>query len=347
MELPRNASPPLSQYSSPPTLRLTDNKFQLLFQQSADAILILTADGHIIDTNEAAGELLGYTNDEFFGMSSDQLIKDPSGEDPFLPHVNSDSITEVDVPLETKQGREIIASVSIAVCDQIATDEHLLICLLHDRTREYQLKRELIDLQEEERRRIGRDLHDSIGSELVGAAITLEQYADRLDRGDEVTPQQLRQLRHEIARSTEQLRNLSRGLDPVRLGPEHLTVALQQLAQQITEQIRNRCVYHDNISGDMPLSEPQATHLFRIAQEATANARKHGQPSHITIELKQTGTHVQLVIEDDGHGFEPSSTTTEGLGIVSMRYRAERIGADLAIDSTVGEGTTVNCTLPT
>ncbi len=88
-----------------------------------------------------------------------------------------------------------------------------------------------------------------------------------------------------------------------------------------------------------------ATHLYRIAQEATGNAIKHAQAKSIVVSLKQSDGELTLTIKDNGRGFSRGSIAIEGMGLRIMEYRADMIGAMLRVDSTVGKGTTVACRL--
>lgn len=113
MTLENETSTPHPERPSQPAARLVDNKFQRLFEHSQDAILIITADGHILDTNGAAGRLLGYTRREFFGLPAEQLIPHAPdtgllGADPSPDHVSG-----VEVSLQHKHGDIIIGSLSV------------------------------------------------------------------------------------------------------------------------------------------------------------------------------------------------------------------------------------------
>ena len=99
---------------------------------------------------------------------------------------------------------------------------------------------------------------------------------------------------------------------------------------------------HDVLIHDIDL----ATHLYRIAQEAVTNAIKHGQSRHIVIGLLQRGDKVLLSIRDDGVGFTDRLESKEGMGIRTMNYRANMIGASLDIQKNPAGGTVVTCTLP-
>lgn len=94
-----------------------------------------------------------------------------------------------------------------------------------------------------------------------------------------------------------------------------------------------------------PSDEEVALNLYRIAHEAVANAREHGNASAIRIDLQATGDELILTVRDDGEGWEGDDPSEEGLGLYLMRHRADLIGASLSLDHSDGE-TTVECRLP-
>ncbi len=152
----------------------------------------------------------------------------------------------------------------------------------------------------------------------------------------------------QIARGLEatlrKVRGLARGLVKVDLDKAGLHDALRRLGQDTQRQYEVVC--HVSVSGKGPAPEPPAvSQLYRIVQEAVANAVHHGQPATVRIELTNAPECSTLTVRDDGRGFDPNQPANEGLGLRIMRHRAELIGADFAIDSKVGAGTKVTCRL--
>jgi signal transduction histidine kinase len=140
-------------------------------------------------------------------------------------------------------------------------------------------------------------------------------------------------------------RELARGIFPVQMDELGLSVALEDLAR-ITSRLTGI-----NVSlldkGDTHVEGSEVgMHLYRIAQEAVNNAAKHSGAKNVTIRLSRTETALELVIADDGRGMPPSHRRDSGMGLHSMRYRAEVLGGTVDIQSTVGEGTTVSCQIP-
>jgi signal transduction histidine kinase len=190
-----------------------------------------------------------------------------------------------------------------------------------------------------EQRRIGRDLHDTLLQSLVAASMSLRGVAKRLEvvRPDEAAI--LLELADVLRRELESARTLSRSLHPVTLVEQGLAAALEQLASATSARIPCRFVSSGLGGSDAATS----VHLYRIAQEAIANAVQHGRASRIEISLRSTRDALTLEVSDDGMGFS-SELPVNGMGLTVMKYRAEAMGAELAIGSSPGKGTVVRCT---
>ena len=140
-------------------------------------------------------------------------------------------------------------------------------------------------------------------------------------------------------------RDLARGLSPVLLQSKGLAVALQDLAESTTRHMRGvRCRCETGVPEPVP-PDDAAIHLYRIAQEAVANAVKHGRATEIVIVLRLTGDRLVLAIEDNGRGFQEGAAGGTGMGLRVMHYRAGIIGGSLEIVRGPGSGVTVTCTV--
>jgi signal transduction histidine kinase len=132
----------------------------------------------------------------------------------------------------------------------------------------------------------------------------------------------------------------------VELGAVGLVAGLREFAAETTRRSGISCrlrAYKDTLIQDTSV----ASHLYRIAQEAVNNAIRHGGARHITIRLARTGDQLLLEIRDDGKGLPARRQPVRGLGLRTMRYRADTIGAQFSVDSPCGRGTVVSCLMPT
>jgi two-component system CheB/CheR fusion protein len=207
-------------------------------------------------------------------------------------------------------------------------------------------ERAMLEASERERRRIGQDLHDSLGQELTGLSLMAQNVADELRDGGHRAVETAEELARGLRGALQRVRRMSRGLVPIdEVDRRGLIVALENLAAQTDEAGSLACVCDVFDSVDIPSTET-ATHLYRIAQEAVANATKHADARHVVVSLRQRGSTIELAIRDDGHGLVQERRGSAGMGLRIMRYRADRIGGILTIASQPGQGTEVLCTLP-
>lgn len=200
------------------------------------------------------------------------------------------------------------------------------------------LERAVMEVADEERRRIGRDLHDGLGGRLSGITLLAESLARRADAGATVSADDLRELALLSREGVDEARRLSRGLDPapVELG---LVSALSDMVDRARAS-GIECTFA--FEGEaIDLGRDVTLHLYHIGQEAVTNAIRHAQPSRIDVRLTvRTGT-VALDVRDDGIGIPEERG--QGLGMRTMAKRAGLINALLRVGPGVERGTVVNC----
>ena len=203
------------------------------------------------------------------------------------------------------------------------------------------LERELTSMAEAERQRIGRDLHDGLGSRLQGLALMAEGIARRVQNSQTVEADELRELAELLGEGVDEVRRLSRGLDPAPV-ETGLCRALQALAKR-TESAGIDCTFL--VEGDEgPVSRDATVHLYHIAQEAVTNAIRHGSAGRVDIRLTiRTGT-IALDIRDDGSGIPDDPA--DGQGLRAMGRRAALLDAALRIRRGPTGGTLVSCVVP-
>ena len=210
-----------------------------------------------------------------------------------------------------------------------------------------QLFTRLVLAQEDERRRMARELHDQLGQQLTALRLTLE------------TLKALPSEHPEVRMQVEALQDLARQLDqdiafrvwelrPAVLDGLGLAAALTEYAGNWSKRFGIRAELHMTRPITERLTSEVETTVYRFAQEALNNVVKHARASRVDIVLEHTREHVSLIVEDNGIGFNPSEaqTTIEGLGLIGMRERAALAGADFQIESAPGDGTTVILRVP-
>ena len=203
------------------------------------------------------------------------------------------------------------------------------------------LDQEIAQVADRERRRLGHDLHDKLGQHLTGTALAAQVLKEKLAARCDPETSDAEKLVRCLEEGIDFTRNLARGFFSPELKAEGLVVALQNLAETVSEQSGIKCV----LSGDelIPIHDSTvANQLYRIAQEAVTNSVKHAVANHIDIRLAMDGSEFCLSIVDDGVGF-PDRPRSEGLGLHLMRHAAALSGGSFNIRQNGKKGTIVTC----
>jgi signal transduction histidine kinase len=212
------------------------------------------------------------------------------------------------------------------------------------------LSRQLLSAQEEERRKISRELHDVIAQTLTGinvrlAALKGESAASIKDLQSKITSTQ-----RLVEKSVDIIHRFARELRPTVLDDLGLIPALQSFLKGYMEDTGIR-VTLTVFAGIEHSDSDTRTVLYRIAQEALANVSRHSKASHADVSIQETEGLIRMEIKDDGQGFEVDGTTqaktkNNRLGLLGMRERVEMVGGTFCVESTPGTGTTVRVEIP-
>jgi signal transduction histidine kinase len=212
---------------------------------------------------------------------------------------------------------------------------------IQERTR---LEKELLEIAEAEQRRIGHDLHDSLGQHLTATALAGKVLAKKLANKFAVEAANADQVVAMVEEAIELTRNLARTLHPIELGADGLENAMQNLAANLSKAFAVSCRFQH--SGAVVLTDPNAgVHLYRIAQEAASNAIRHGRARNLVISLDATSHCLMLSVTDDGAGLAADARAKNGMGLRIMAYRAGLIGATFDIQNLPAGGSRAVCVL--
>jgi PAS domain S-box-containing protein len=208
-----------------------------------------------------------------------------------------------------------------------------LVCTVQEVTSRKALEQEILEISNREQRRLGSDLHDGLGQELTGLSLLLKGLEVQLSREAAQYLPQITKISDLLARAIQSTRSLARGLAPVNLERGGLPEALKHLAARCTDMYSLQCTFMNGGQKLPDLEEGAATHLYRIAQEATTNAARYARATSISIDLRTTGRRLQLSIADDGIGLTAGLTHgTPGMGLKIMEYRARMLGGTITFD---------------
>jgi signal transduction histidine kinase len=206
------------------------------------------------------------------------------------------------------------------------------------------LDREIAQVADRERHRLGQELHDSLGQHLTGTALAAQVLREKLSLKAALETAEAEKLVRYVEEGIDLTRNLARGFFSPELDADGLTAALHGLAENVTERFGIDCVFEGEESIRVPDSAI-ATQLYRIAQEAVANSMKHAAAQRITIRLAMSPSELSLAISDDGIGFPDRLPRSEGLGLQLMRHGASLAGASFDVRRNGQRGTIVTCKL--
>ncbi|MEV7803857.1 sensor histidine kinase [Microbispora sp. NPDC088329] len=200
----------------------------------------------------------------------------------------------------------------------------------------------ILAAREEERRRLRRDLHDGLGQTLGAMAMTVAMARVSLETSPETADRLLRELRSGMDAVTSDVRQLVYGLRPPALDDLGLAAAVQALAGPDAPEGPATVVSVEGELSDLPAAVEVA--VYRIAQEALTNVRRHARATRVRVELRREPATLRLLISDDGVGLPPERRP--GVGLASMRERTAELGGVCLVTGEPGAGTTVEVVLP-
>lgn len=210
-------------------------------------------------------------------------------------------------------------------------------------TERKRLEYEISQVSEVEQRRIGQDLHDGICQQLAGIELMSQVLEQNLEKKSKTQAAKAGEIARHVREAIAQTRSLARGLSPVVLESEGLMAALQELSESTEKVFRVKCEF-DCPRPVLVSNNTVATHLYRIAQEAMANAIRHGKAKRLEIQLVESGDKIVLTVRDNGTGFKTTDASVKGMGLRIMQYRAGMIGGTTTFQNEQ-RGALVTCTI--
>jgi len=221
---------------------------------------------------------------------------------------------------------------------------HMAQSLEEQRRQLVRLSSQVLAAEDEERKRVARELHDDTGQALTTILVGLRGLESARGRRDLLA--RVRALREVVTGAMQGVRRLARALRPAVLDDLGLAPAVASLVQDLRE--HTEIIADFQADGfDQRLSPQAEVVLYRIAQEALTNVARHAQAHRVMVSLARDGQLVRLSVEDDGVGFDVASKRTSGgLGLFGMQERLSLVGGSLRIDSRPGEGTWIVAQVP-
>jgi signal transduction histidine kinase len=209
------------------------------------------------------------------------------------------------------------------------------------------LTEKLFASQEEERRRIARELHDEAGQSLTGVKLALERLEENVDGSNPEIRKELGNICAMIRRTSTEIRRLSYHLHPTLLSDLGLEPALNLYFKEIREHANLNIEFHI-VGFDQRLSTDIETVLYRFCQETLTNTLKYAGAGNFRLSIIKSYPCIIFVAEDDGRGFDPGIIEKDKrrLGLLGMRERAHLFGGSFQLRSKLGEGTRIRIEIP-
>ncbi len=330
--------------------RESEAKAQAILETTVDGIITIDAEGTIESFNQAAEDIFGYDAEEVIGENVKVLMPSPYREehDEYLRSYHETGRKKIIGIGREVRGRRKDGStfpLDLAVSEVELGNRTIFTGVVRDISERRRLEKEILNVSEAERRRIGQDLHDGLGQMLTGIGLLSQDLTRHLKEEGHERADDVAEITEHIKEADQYARDLSHGLIPVDVQSNGLTEALRRLAQNAERLFTVDCEFRE-VGTVLIHNNTTATHLYRIAQEAVSNAAQHGEADDIKIILASGEEQIRLQVRDDGTGFDEEKTDNTGMGVHIMNYRARIIGGTLEISSDLGDGTVVTCTLP-
>ncbi len=329
-------------------LRESERKLRLIAENSKAVFFLFDMDRTPLYANPAVQDLTGYS---FAEIQAKKFINwlHPDDHERMLAHWDEvyagKGYSDLEYRMVTRGGQVKWCSSSwVPTYDETGRQIGVQ-GIERDISERKQLESEVLESANNERRRIGHELHDSLCQFLAGIAFRAKALEQNLVGQAPQHASEAAELVALISKSISQARSLARGLDPVEVETIGLPAALQNLAAE-TEKFFNLVCLVRCPDMAMPLNHQTSMALFRIVQEAIHNAIAHGGAGRIDIALAVDSGSLCLRVQDDGSGFDAAKTASNGMGLRVMQYRARSIGATLELGSRPGQGTQIRCLVP-
>ncbi|MDX8045842.1 sensor histidine kinase [Gracilibacillus sp. S3-1-1] len=332
-----------------------------MYENSSEAIFFLDHTGSVLALNPAAEQIInptiletikhhgnssicsfcrGYTNQEQLMTCSSCYVKNPEGD-----------FSSFQVYLETRDKGTVPYAASYHAIDE---ENDVYVFMLRDLSVQYKtqedyyqnkMMKKVIEAQESERKRISRELHDSVLQELISTLVDMR--VTKYMKDEQEIQEQLKRTEGSMNRLIEDIRNISVFLRPASLDDLGLEAAFRSHMKWIQQHYGTVIQFHSTLQQQRYPADIE-TAVYRIGQEAIFNAVKYAKVTEILVMLTEKKGQLELMVKDEGEGFNVSKPDIKGsgIGLYGMKERAELINGNLRIHSDQGSGTTVYLTLP-
>ena len=352
------------QYQSESERRALSQRYEYLTKYAYDIILLTDNNGKIIEANNRAVDSYGYGRDELLRLYLWNLVPmphsmtkpenlEPEEQDGFRFEATNYRKNGTTFPAEIsssliEQGDNLICQYIIRDVSERKSKEKAL------QESEQQLRflsSQLLIVQENERRRIAKELHDELGQALMILKFQISSIESQLSQNQKTLKIECEDLLQYLDNSIENVRRLSHDLTPSALEQFGLATAIRNLLENFSKQSHVQWEPSQIDSLDNLFSPSSQINIYRIFQESLTNIGRHAQATNILIGIEKIDGYVNFILEDNGRGFDPQEVMSrkdspKGIGLVTMKERARMAGGRLEIKSSPEAGTRLTLTIP-
>ena len=340
------------------TLEGADHAYRTLIESMNEGALLLTVDKMILYANQRFARMVKCPLEQVTGGSFRRFLSaaDRAVLRPLMKRAAKTG-AKIQMSLQAGDGSQLPVQLSIRelvgnTAGQI-TIGMVVTDLTESRRNEEMLRtltHRVVQAQEAERGRVALELHDHITQLLCGILVRSQTLADQLPAREALAKTEAIKLRALLGVAADEVERISRNLRPGVLDQlglvEVLRVTSTEFARRTGVSVKLGCA---PLAARLPAGTELA--LYRILQEALNNVERHARARQVTVQLKKSGGFVQLIIKDDGSGFDPDRITASrkikgGLGLLSMRERAAYVGGVFKVKSARGAGTVIEVRIP-
>jgi two-component system NarL family sensor kinase len=340
------------------TLQGADHAYQMLIESMNEGALTLTANAMILYANQCFARMVKRPLEQVIGGSFRRFLsaEDRATLQPLIKKAGK-SGSKIEVRLKASDGSQLPVGISFCPLDKNGSKTTTIGMVVTDMTEARRteellraLSHRLVQAQESERGRVALELHDHITQLLCAIVVRSEILANNLSVRDGPAKREALQLREMLGQTVKEVERISRNLRPSILDNLGLVAVLSDTSDEFAKRtgvsLKLACV---KLTARLP-ADIELT-LYRILQEALKNVEKHAIARHVVVGLKRQGNFVQLVIKDDGIGFDMHRHLTgrkekSGLGLLGMRERAAYVGGTLKVKSVRYVGTEIEIRIP-
>jgi PAS domain S-box-containing protein len=338
----------------------SEEKYRQLFERDSDAVMIFDAETQQFeDANPATLELFGYSKEEFLNLTVEDISAEKDKTELSVKKVSSTATNKMTVPLRyfsRKDGSTFPGEINAGKF--FSRGRQKIIGAVRDITERFQaeekiraLSQEQIKVQENERNRIARYLHDHVAQDLSTLKIGLETLFDEPAKLSPEKKKKISEISQVLQDSISSVRDLSYDLRPAGMDQLGLVRTVYQLCEDFSEKNNLHVDFYSAGVKDLKLDFDTAINLYRLIQEGLNNIKTHARADNVIIRLVASSPNIILRIEDDGRGFDVDNRLAKALkekrmGLSNMEERVSLLAGKMDIKSQIGRGTRIFIEIP-